>query len=76
MSSEEMRVELEAFVNTGLREGWCGWPLKEGICTRSISSLSLRVEPIRAWCRRGNRLAALRGRLGAVRVVHRYCVEN
>ncbi len=28
MSSEEMRSELESFVNAGLREGWCGWPLK------------------------------------------------
>jgi len=28
MSSEEMRIELESFVNTGLREGWRGWPLK------------------------------------------------
>ncbi len=28
MSSEEMRIELERFVNTGLREGWHGWPLK------------------------------------------------
>jgi hypothetical protein len=28
MSSEEMRIELEAFVNAGLREGWHGWPLK------------------------------------------------
>jgi hypothetical protein len=28
MSSEEMRIELESFVNTDLREGWRGWPLK------------------------------------------------
>jgi hypothetical protein len=28
MSSEEMRIELETFVNAGLREGWHGWPLK------------------------------------------------
>lgn len=28
MSSEEMRIELESFVNTGLREGWHGWPRK------------------------------------------------
>jgi len=26
MSSEEMRSELEVFVNQGLREGWRGWP--------------------------------------------------
>ena len=28
MSSEEMRIELETFVNAGLREGWRGWPVK------------------------------------------------
>ena len=28
MSSDEMRIELESFVNKGLKEGWCGWPLK------------------------------------------------
>ncbi len=32
MSSEEMRIELERFVNTGLQEGWTGWPLKVGAC--------------------------------------------
>jgi hypothetical protein len=26
MSSEEMRIELEIFVNQGLQEGWHGWP--------------------------------------------------
>lgn len=28
MSSEQMRIELETFVNAGLQEGWRGWPLK------------------------------------------------
>jgi len=28
MNSEQMRTELEAFVNTGLRQGWRGWPVK------------------------------------------------
>lgn len=28
MSSEQMRVELESFVNKGLKEGWLAWPLK------------------------------------------------
>ena len=26
LSSEEMRTELEIFVNQGLQEGWRGWP--------------------------------------------------
>jgi hypothetical protein len=28
MSAEEMRIELETFVNAGLEEGWRGWPRK------------------------------------------------
>lgn len=28
MGAEQMRVELESFVNQGLQEGWCGWPMK------------------------------------------------
>ena len=28
MSSDEMRVELESFVNEGITQGWHGWPLK------------------------------------------------
>jgi len=31
MSSEEMRIELESFVNRGLQEGWGGWPAKSEI---------------------------------------------
>jgi hypothetical protein len=33
MSSEEMRVELERFVNAGLQEGWHGWPRKADACS-------------------------------------------
>jgi len=29
MGAEEMRVELESFVNQGLERGWCGWSPKE-----------------------------------------------
>ena len=32
MSSEDMRVELESFVNRGLQEGWHGWPRKGAGC--------------------------------------------
>jgi hypothetical protein len=28
MDSQEMREELESFVNKGIEEGWSGWPLK------------------------------------------------
>ena len=30
MNPEEMRAELEIFVNRGLREGWRGWPRHDG----------------------------------------------
>ena len=30
MNSEEMRIELESFVNRGLQEDWGGWPPKRG----------------------------------------------
>lgn len=40
MNSDEMRVELESFVNKGITEGWHGWPLK--------SQLSCHHEGIRS----------------------------
>ena len=33
MSSEEIRLELESFINRGLKERWHGWPVKRGACT-------------------------------------------
>jgi len=32
MGPEEMRTELERFLNTGLQNGWTGWPLKVQAC--------------------------------------------
>ena len=75
MSSEEMRVELEAFVNIGLREGWCGWPLKEESQVNQASGV-LHAGSIRFWRRQGSGSIAPRGRLQALRVSGRYCVEN
>lgn len=34
MKSDEMRVELESFVNTGITQGWQGWPLKSQLLCR------------------------------------------
>ncbi len=68
MSSEEMRNELEAFVNTGLREGWRGWPLKEANPTQVLRAC---VEPVRFWCR-----PRAGWMLASSRVGRRYCVEN
>ncbi|HON90797.1 MAG TPA: hypothetical protein PLS24_02545 [Sedimentisphaerales bacterium] len=54
MNSDEMRIELEQFVNNGLREGWTGWPLKAkgGACVQSRWGGQWSVLPDRAW-RRG-----------------------
>jgi len=75
MSSEEMRVELEAFVNAGLREGWGGWPLK-GQSRVNRASGMLHAGPIRFWWRPGKRASALGERLQTFRAGRRYCVEN
>lgn len=75
MSSEEMRFELEAFVNTGLEEGWCGWPLKEQ-SRKSRTSRVLHAGPIKLWRRQGSATAALCGRLQAFKARGRYFGEN
>ncbi len=75
MSSEEMRVELEAFVNTGLQEGWCGWPVKEKSRKNRASGV-LRAGPMKFWRRQGNGGIAPGERLQAFRASGRYCVEN
>ena len=28
MNADEIRLDLESFINRGLREGWRGWPVK------------------------------------------------
>jgi hypothetical protein len=75
MSSEEMRVELESFVNAGLREGWRGWPLKEETSTGRISNLPLRGKMAGFWCKRDCGLIAFGGRLAAG-IANRLCFEN
>ncbi|MCU0914739.1 MAG: hypothetical protein MUC88_09270 [Planctomycetes bacterium] len=40
MSSEEMRVELELFVNQGLQQGWRGWPRHESRGTRGTDRIN------------------------------------
>jgi len=76
MSSEEMRNELEAFVNTGLREGWCGWPLKAETCISRPSVPPLHTGSARFWRRRGSRLIVTDRPLEVLRVGRRCCVEN
>jgi hypothetical protein len=43
MSSEEMRNELESFVNRGLREGWVGWPMKSRISASCVEVGCVRL---------------------------------
>lgn len=76
MSSEEMRNELEAFVNTGLREGWCGWPLKEESSTSRTAVLPLHAGLARFWRRQDSRWTLFSGSLGALRGGGRCCMEN
>jgi len=76
MSSEEMRIELEAFVNTGLREGWCGWPLKEESCISRTSVRPLHTQPARFRRRQGRSLIALDEPLRFLQAGRRCCVEN
>ena len=53
MSSEEMRTELEIFVNEGLREGWRGWPLKSETQKGRSGRGRLGIASLRVW--RGGR---------------------
>ena len=57
MSSEEMRTELEIFVNQGLREGWRGWPRHDG-----RSSPAGRRNEENGICGTHNVFAAVQGR--------------
>jgi hypothetical protein len=76
MSSEEMRVELESFVNAGLRQGWRGWPLKEGIRARRMSNPPACGKIARFWCKQDDRLTAFGERLTTAGIFNRLCFEN
>jgi len=41
-----MKVELESFINKGLREGWAGWPTKtkENIVQQGLVFVTVRRE--------------------------------
>lgn len=49
MNPEEMRAELEIFVNEGLREGWQGWPLKSEARPVSPRGGRLSVTALKIW---------------------------
>ncbi len=64
MSSEEMRTELEIFVNEGLREGWRGWPLKSGTQEARPCGNRPNVTSLRLWHGRWSRPVRLTRRQG------------
>ena len=42
MNANDMRTELESFLNEGLDKGWCGWPTKRASAeTTPLSAQSL-----------------------------------
>ena len=73
MSSEEMRTELERFVNTGLREGWTGWPLKADICSNDCLAREWSVAPARVWLRQLSGLAPATRLEGSFTSLHSLC---
>ena len=73
MSAEEMREELEVFVNEGLREGWNGWPLKQEMDTGRMLGQRLRIAPMRIWRSSRNDSTVLIGRQGVLRISSLLC---
>jgi hypothetical protein len=64
MSSEQMRTELEIFVNIGLREGWRGWPLKSEVQEGRPRSSRSSGASLRFWRGGRSKPASPMGRLG------------
>lgn len=73
MSSEEMRIELEQFVNAGLQEGWTGWPLKVGACVESHLAGQWSAVPVRAWLCRQDGLICPAGMEDVFASLHSLC---
>lgn len=49
MGPEEMKNELEQFLNRGLREGWTGWPVKVEACVPMRHSGQWLPASTRSW---------------------------
>ena len=73
MSSEEMRVELERFVNTGLQEGWTGWPLKVDACVSSRFARQWPAASAASWLGGSDGLICPAGLEGAFASLHSLC---
>jgi hypothetical protein len=68
MSSEQMRAELEVFVNEGLQAGWRGWPLKSEETRAQARKSCSRIASLRVWSGGRNQPARLMGRLGPIAI--------
>jgi hypothetical protein len=73
MSSEEMRMELEQFVNAGLQRGWTGWPLKVETCVASRFSGQWQAAPTESWVGGSDGWVCPAGRGGAFVSLHSLC---
>lgn len=73
MSSEEMRMELEQFVNAGLREGWTGWPQKAEACVESRLAGQWSAAPVRGWLCRHEGLICPAGMEDTFALLHFLC---
>lgn len=69
MSAEQMRMELESFVNQGLQEDWRGWPMKGQMSGREefpdarclVSAAGMLLGYVRQSLVSGNRMLLLQG---------------
>lgn len=43
MGSEEMRLDVELFINNALKEGMLGWPVRRGGCGHAAARCRSRV---------------------------------
>ena len=73
MSSEEMRMELEQFVNVGLQQGWTGWPLKAEACVSSRFSGQWLAVSTESWLGGSDGLICPTTMEGAFASLHSLC---
>jgi hypothetical protein len=72
MGPEEMRMELERFVNVGLQEGWSGWPLKVESCISGRFGGQWATASVQPWLGGSDRVVRSDG-MGAYACLHTLC---
>ncbi|MEN6578091.1 MAG: hypothetical protein ABFD90_17235 [Phycisphaerales bacterium] len=73
MNPEEMRMELERFVNAGLQAGWTGWPLKTEGCVASRFSGQWLATSAESWLGGSDGLICPVAMEGAFASLHSLC---